>query len=68
MDVPINAVLIVAGLHVPVIPSSDVVGKAGAVEPWQNGPIASKVTVTSGFIVMLNVVFVAHCPPLGVNV
>ena len=33
--VPINAVLTVDGLHVPVMPSSEVVGSAGAVKPWQ---------------------------------
>ena len=31
--------MIVAGLHVPVIPLVDVVDKAGAVLFWQSGPI-----------------------------
>lgn len=33
IDLPIVEVLTIAGLHVPVIPSTDVVGKAGATEP-----------------------------------
>ena len=60
--------LIVAGVQVPVMPSIEVVSNAGATDPWQNGPIGLKVTVTSGMIVILNVLFIAHCPGFGVNV
>jgi hypothetical protein len=43
--VPTVAVLIVAGLHVPVIPFVEVEGKAGGVEFWQSGPRAVKTGV-----------------------
>jgi hypothetical protein len=66
--VPAVAVLIVAGLHVPVMPLIDVAGNDGAVEFWQSGPIAVNVGVTCGLIVTLNVAVVAHCPAAGVNV
>ena len=65
---PIKAVLIVAGLHVPVMPSMEVVGNAVAADPWQNGPIGAKLTAMSGLIVTLMVAVVAHCPAFGVNV
>ena len=58
--VPAVAVLIVAGLHVPVTPLLDVVGNTGAVLFWQSGPIAVNVGVTWGSMVMLNVAFIAH--------
>ncbi len=46
--VPFAVVLIVAGLHVPVIGVAfvDDDGSAGAVLPWHSGPIAAKVGVT----------------------
>jgi hypothetical protein len=44
--VPTVAVFIVAGLHVPVTPLVEVVGKAGAVEFWHKGPTEVKVGVT----------------------
>ena len=50
------------------MPSMEVVGNAGAAEPWQNGPIGAKLTGTSGFIVIFMVAVVAHCPALGVKV
>ena len=37
---PAVAVLMVAGLQVPVIPLLDVVGNAGALEFWHSGAIA----------------------------
>ena len=40
--------LIVAGLHVPVMPLVDVVGNVGAVEFWQIGPIAVNAGVICG--------------------
>jgi hypothetical protein len=68
MVVPAVAVLIVAGLQVPVMPLVEVAGRTGAVEFRQSDPIGSKVGVTSGSTVTLNVVVVAHCPAVGVNV
>ena len=67
MVLPRVAVLIVAGLHVPVIPLLDVVGNAGAVLFWQSGAICVNVGVTSEVTVMLNDAFVAHCPAAGVK-
>jgi len=61
-------VLIVAGLHVPVMPLFDVAGNAGAPEFWQSGPIAVNVGVTGALITIVMVVLVPHCPLLGVNV
>ena len=45
--VPVVAVLIVAGFHVPLIPLVDVDGNTGAAEFWHKGPIAVKVGITS---------------------
>jgi hypothetical protein len=36
----------VAGFHVPVTPLLDVIGNAGAVAFWHNGPMALKAGVT----------------------
>lgn len=66
--VPAVAVLMVAGLHVPVMPLVDVAGNDGAVEFWHSGPIAANVGVICGLMVTLNVAVVAHCPAPGVNV
>jgi hypothetical protein len=67
--VPAVAVLIVAGLQVPVIPFREVVGSTGAVEPSQIGAMAVKVGITAAFTVTVNVVFtVAHWPTSGVKV
>jgi hypothetical protein len=59
----------VEGLHVPLIPFVEVVGKTGATEPVHiggtgsnNGMIPPAVTVT------VNVAVDAHCPAVGVNV
>ena len=62
--------LTVAGLHVPVIPLVDVVGKAGTVPPLQivNEVPKLKVGVILGFTVTVNVVGLAHSLLLGVNV
>src|SRR4029077_1254596 len=62
------AVLLIAGAHVPVIPSIEVVGSAGITAPEQNGPTAANVGRTFGLIVMVSVAVVAHCPTPGVNV
>jgi hypothetical protein len=61
-------VLIVAGLHVPVILLVEVVGSAGAIEFWQKGPIAVKDGATCDEITILIVVGIPHSPGDGVNV
>jgi hypothetical protein len=68
--VPELVLLTVEGLHVPVIPLLDVVGKAGAIPPEQIAAPAAilKVGVRLGFTVTVNVNGVVHCPPVGVNV
>ena len=67
---PVVAVLIEAGLHVPVIPFVEVVGNAGAVAFWQRvDGYAANDGVSLGLIVTESVaVFTAHCPDAGVNV
>ena len=60
--------LTVAGLQVPVMLLFDVVGSVGAVAPEQIGAIASNVGLMFGLTVTFNVVIVAHCPAVGVNV
>ena len=60
--------LIVAGLHVPVMPLFDVVGRTGAVLFWHNGPIAVNNGVICGFITIVSVAVIAHWPAAGVNV
>jgi len=62
------AVLLSAGVHVPVIPLFDVVGNGFNVPPEQIGAKAMKVGVIFGLTVMVRVVVVAHCPAAGVNV
>lgn len=66
--VPADPVLIVAGDHVPVIPFVEVVGSDGGVAPTHCGGTTAKVGATLGFTVSDNVVVVAHCPAVGVNV
>ena len=66
--VPVEEVLIVDGLQVPLMPLVDEVGKAGAVLFWQIGPTCVKVGATPGLTVMVNVAVAAHCPAAGVNV
>jgi hypothetical protein len=61
-------VLLIAGLHVPVIPFVDVAGNAGIAAPEQYGPIAANEGVILGFIVIVSVVVLAHSPAVGVNV
>jgi len=62
--------LTVAGLHVPVMPFVDVVGRAGTVPPAQifNVVPKLKVGITFGLTVTVKVVGNAHCPAVGVNV
>ena len=61
-------VLLIAGVHVPVILFVEVVGNAGIVAPLQYGPTAAKFGVTFGVILMVSAVVVAHWPTDGVNV
>ena len=49
-----------AGAHVPVIPFSDVVGRAERVPPEQIGATALNVGVIFGLTVIVKVVVVAH--------
>ncbi len=60
--------LIVAGVHVPVIPLVDVVGSAGAIEFWHSEPMVLNVGVTSVVTSTSSVTTAAHCPADGVNV
>lgn len=68
--VPVADVLMLAGLHVPVMPSVEVLGNEGTVPPAQMVvPVPKlKVGVTFGFTVTVNVVGVAHSPASGVKV
>ena len=61
-------VLLIAGDQDPVYPLFEVVGKALIVAPEQKGPTGSNEGVELGVIVIVNVVVVAHCPAVGVNV
>ena len=65
--VPADAVLMVAGFQVPVIPLVEVVGNGGAFAPLHIGGTALKVGVVTGLTVTVSVVPAAHCPALGVN-
>ena len=68
--VPLPVLLTVAGLQVPVIPLVEVVGSAGTVPPEQIDKVVPKLKdgVRFGATVTVNVVVVAHCPAVGVNV
>ena len=65
---PVVAVLIVAGLQVPVILLVEVAGNTGGVEFWLSGPICVKVGVICVVISISIVVFPPHWPAFGVNV
>ena len=58
------------GVHIPVIPFVDMPGRVGTVPPAQIDKLDPKLNVGTriGLIVTLNVVLVAHCPVVGVNV
>lgn len=62
--------LTVVGLHVPVTPLLDVVGKEGTAPPAQMLSEVPKLNtgVTMGFTATVNVVVTAHCPASGVKV
>ena len=61
-------VLIVAGLHVPVILLLDVAGSEGAVEFWHSGTIGVNVGVIELVITISIVAVAAHRPAFGVKV
>jgi hypothetical protein len=61
------ALLLIAGLHVPVTPLFDVVGKV-KLPPLQIGAMVAKVGVTTGLTVTVRLTVVAHCPAAGVKV
>lgn len=60
--------MIVAGLHVPVMPLLDVVGSTGGVEFWHTGPIAAKVGPTCEDTTIFIDVGIPHAPADGVKV
>jgi hypothetical protein len=62
------AVLLSAGLHVPVMPLIDVVGNAARTVPSQIACTGLNVGVTNGFTVIVSEVGTAHSLALGVNV
>jgi hypothetical protein len=62
------AVLFKAGVHVPVMPLFDVVGRAASLAPEHIGTTAINVGVVFWFTVIVNVAVVAHSPAVGVNV
>jgi hypothetical protein len=67
--VPITEVLMLAGFHVPVTPSLEVIGSAGAVAFWQyEVAIVGKVGVIRLTMVMFKETGVAQLPAVGVNV
>ena len=61
------AVLLMAGDHVPAMPSLEVAGSVMAA-PLHTAAIASKVGVTCGVNVKVSVAVVAHVLPVGVKV
>ena len=61
-------VLLIAGVHVPLIPFVDVVGIAASASPEHIAATAANVGVINGLTVIVNVVGTAHWPAVGVNV
>lgn len=61
-------VLFKAGDQVPVIPFSEVVGKAVNGNPEQIGVMVLNVGTMTGLTVITNVAVAAHCPAVGVKV
>jgi hypothetical protein len=61
---------ITAGLHVPVILFSDVLGNSGTFPPAQIFSVVPKlkVGIIFGVTVTLNIASVAHCPDVGVKI
>ena len=58
--VPVEDVLIDAGLHAPLMALFDVAGNDGGVDPWHTGPIWVNVGVTIEFTWIFIVAVVAH--------
>ena len=65
---PAEAVLMVAGFQVPVMPFSEVAGNVPGVAPVQYGPSWVKVGVAEVLTTTVMVAIVPHCPTLGVKV
>jgi hypothetical protein len=61
-------VLSSAGVQLPVKPLLEVVGRTVMGSPLQAAPKGVKVGTAFGVTVIVNVVKVAHWPPLGVKV
>ena len=57
-----------AGDHVPVKPSIEVVGNTGAAEPSQNGAISANCGTGLGVIWMVRVCWSAHSVDSGIKV
>lgn len=57
--------LIVAGLHVPLIPLLDVTGKTGGVEPWHIGGIEANIGINIGFDSTIPIARVVVFPPFS---
>ena len=57
-----------AGAHVPLMPLVEVVGSGVSGSPEHIAVTGLNVGVISELTVMVNVVVVAHCPAVGVNV
>ena len=66
--VPVIDVLMIAGIHEPLMPFVEVAGRAGALLFWQSGPIGVNAGMISGSMVIFMVTGVAHCPAVAVNV
>ena len=62
--------LTTAGLHVPVMPLEDVLGKLGTPSPLQiEAEVPNeKLGVIFGFTVTVKLVHVTHPPEVGVNI
>jgi hypothetical protein len=65
--VPLAVLLTVAGLHVPVMPLFDVVGKTGAVLPLHIAAIAVNVGVTFGVTVTVKLAEAIQVPELALK-
>ena len=62
------AVLFIAGVQLPVMLLSEVLGNAGIVAPEQYGPAVANVGVIELVTTISIVVVVPHCPASGVKV
>ena len=67
MMVPAEAVLMVAGLHEPVMPLPETAGRVPGVAPTQYGPSWVKVGAMLAVTTISIVVGEAHWPAVGVN-